>query len=229
MVFIDSLTLTVVTKQNKSSEKIGYVSCFHKIALNSPYSWLIYTPHRKLKPKMFFKTVFRQALTYSMFRTVKKTNFSLRRNLHQSSYYCANNKDGQQSTALTLSKHFEQIQNKNKNTYLEMIQMFVSNDSVYRRGHVEFIYAALRHMESFGVQRDLEVYKSLIDIMPKGKFIPTNLLQVEFMHYPKQQQCIIDLLEQMEDNGKHINYIYRISSVVLGRCHAWLWNGGYAN
>jgi signaling intermediate in Toll pathway protein len=37
--------------------------------------------------------------------------------------------------------------------------------------------------------------------MPKGKFIPTNLFQVEFQHYPKQQQCIIDLLAQMEDNG----------------------------
>lgn len=27
------------------------------------------------------------------------------------------------------------------------------------------------------------------------------MIQAEFMHYPKQQQCVIDLLEQMEDNG----------------------------
>lgn len=56
-------------------------------------------------------------------------------------------------------------------------------------------------MEDYGVEKDLQVYKALIDVMPKGKFLPQNIFQAEFMHYPKQQQCIIDLLEQMEDNG----------------------------
>ncbi|XP_018574969.1 evolutionarily conserved signaling intermediate in Toll pathway, mitochondrial [Anoplophora glabripennis] len=96
---------------------------------------------------------------------------------------------------------FQEIENKNKNTYLEMVKIFVNRDNVYRRGHVEFIYSALKNMEEFGVHKDLEVYKALIDVLPKGKFIPTNVLQAEFMHYPKQQQCIIDLLQQMEDNG----------------------------
>jgi signaling intermediate in Toll pathway protein len=97
---------------------------------------------------------------------------------------------------------FESIQNKSKDTFLELIRVFESRD-VHRRGHVEFIYAALRHMDEFGVNKDLEVYKSLIDILPKGKYIPTNIFQAEFQHYPKQQQCIIDVLEQMEDNGKY--------------------------
>nr|XP_023015968.1 evolutionarily conserved signaling intermediate in Toll pathway, mitochondrial [Leptinotarsa decemlineata] len=96
---------------------------------------------------------------------------------------------------------FENMQDKNKNTYLEMVKIFINRDHIYRRGHVEFIYSALKNMKTFGVNKDLEVYKALIDILPKGKFIPTNILQAEFMHYPKQQQCIIDLLEQMEDNG----------------------------
>jgi len=60
----------------------------------------------------------------------------------------------------------------------------------------------MKHMAEYGVAKDLQTYKALIDVMPKGKMIPTNLFQVEFMHYPKQQQCIIDLLDQMEDNGK---------------------------
>ena len=34
--------------------------------------------------------------------------------------------------------------------------------------------------------------------------IPTNVFQAEFNHYPKQQQCAIDLLEKMEDNGRLI-------------------------
>lgn len=102
---------------------------------------------------------------------------------------------------------FENIQEKNRKTYLETIKIFVNRDSIYRRGHVDFIYSAMKNMEQFGVSKDIEVYKALIDILPKGKFIPTNIIQAEFMHYPKQQQCIIDLLEQMEDNGMKQYYL----------------------
>lgn len=102
--------------------------------------------------------------------------------------------------ALILKGAFEVVDTKDKNSYLEMIDIFMNKD-VHRRNHVEFIYAALKNMEEFGVIRDIDVYKKLINVMPKGKFIPTNLFQVEFQHYPKQQQCIIDLLDQMEDNG----------------------------
>ncbi|KAK7872663.1 hypothetical protein R5R35_002658 [Gryllus longicercus] len=104
-----------------------------------------------------------------------------------------------ESKELVLQDYFNS-ENKDKETYLCMVDMFKGRD-IHRRGHVEFIYAALRHMEEFNVHKDLEVYKSLIDILPKGKFIPQNIFQAEFMHYPKQQQCAIDILEKMEDNG----------------------------
>ncbi|XP_055379107.1 evolutionarily conserved signaling intermediate in Toll pathway, mitochondrial [Condylostylus longicornis] len=100
----------------------------------------------------------------------------------------------------TLREGFESISDKSKDTFLDMVKIF-ENKSISRRSHVEFIYTALKNMESFGVHTDIEVYKALINVMPKGKFIPTNIFQAEFMHYPKQQQCIIDLLEQMEDCG----------------------------
>ena len=77
-----------------------------------------------------------------------------------------------------------------------MIDIFINKD-VNRRNHTEFIYAALKSMKEYGVQRDLIVYKKLIEVMPKGKFIPTNLFQVEFQHYPKQQQCIIGKITYM--------------------------------
>lgn len=115
---------------------------------------------------------------------------------------------------------FANAAKKDRNTYLEMIKIFEGQD-IRRRGHVEFIYAALRHMEEFGVHKDLDVYKSLIDVLPKGKFIPKNIFQAEFMHYPKQQMCAVDLLEQMENNGdfnirrfivcKHFNFKYIIN------------------
>ncbi|XP_046437400.1 evolutionarily conserved signaling intermediate in Toll pathway, mitochondrial-like isoform X1 [Daphnia pulex] len=89
---------------------------------------------------------------------------------------------------------------RNKDTFLEAVKIYTTRPGP-RRAQVEFIYAALKEMEEFGVHRDLEAYKDIIDILPKGKYIPTNMFQAEFMHYPKQQQCIIDVLEQMENNG----------------------------
>lgn len=103
--------------------------------------------------------------------------------------------------AMILKGSFEQELNKDKTSYLDMIKIFETKDK-HRRNHVEFIYAALKNMEDYGVHKDLAVYKALVDVMPKGKFIPTNMFQAEFQHYPKQQQCMIDLLEQMEDNGE---------------------------
>lgn len=123
------------------------------------------------------------------------------------------NNEQNQSKALITRGVFENIANKNKQSYLDMVHIFEGRD-IHRRGHVEFIYAAMRNMEEFGVNKDLEVYKALIDVLPKGKFIPTNIFQAEFMHYPKQQQCAIDLLEQMEDNG-----IIRLIRCSLKRNH----------
>ncbi|XP_026724950.1 evolutionarily conserved signaling intermediate in Toll pathway, mitochondrial [Trichoplusia ni] len=100
---------------------------------------------------------------------------------------------------VTVHDPFYSMPKKDKKNYLKVIKMFEVRDT-RRRGHVEFIYAALARMKEFGVQKDLEVYKALVDVLPKGKFIPSNIFQSEFMHYPKQQQCAVDLLEQMEDN-----------------------------
>jgi hypothetical protein len=99
---------------------------------------------------------------------------------------------------------FTEAEEKNRDSYLDLLH-FYKNREKNRRGHVEFIYAALKHMKEFGVHKDLEAYKALLDVMPKGKFVPQNFLQAEFQHYPKQQQCIIDLLEEMELNGEYFN------------------------
>lgn len=160
-----------------------------------------------------------------MLRTLLKLSFIGRNSLLTKKYERRlkisqnffSNQEKTSDKALIPRDPFADIQNKNKNSYLEMVKIFVNRDHIYRRGHVEFIYSALKNMETFGVHKDLEVYKALIDVLPKGddyfrycdgthflflgKFIPSNIFQAEFMHYPKQQQCIIDVLEQMEDNG----------------------------
>ena len=91
---------------------------------------------------------------------------------------------------------------KDKRTFQDAIVKYDFVQGTHKRGHVEFIYAALSRMKEYGVERDLETYKKLLDVFPKGKLIPRNAWQVEFMHYPKQQQCCIDVLDQMESNGK---------------------------
>ena len=36
--------------------------------------------------------------------------------------------------------------------------------------------------------------------MPKGKYVPETFLQAEFQHYPKQQDCIVELLDQVSND-----------------------------
>lgn len=107
--------------------------------------------------------------------------------------------DKEPTRALTLYS-FENVNKKEKETFLDVIHMYESQEPM-RRGHVDFIKAAMNYMDEFGVNEDLEVYKKLIDVMPKGRFISTSPLVADFMYHPKQQQCIIDLLEKMEGNG----------------------------
>lgn len=100
---------------------------------------------------------------------------------------------------------FYNVEQKNKKTYLDMLKMYQMEK--YRSGHVEFINTAVKHLDDFGVNEDLETYKQLIQVLPAGKFVPQNYLQSEYMHYPKHQQCIIDLLQKMEDNGNLLHLL----------------------
>lgn len=105
--------------------------------------------------------------------------------------------------------NFEGIIKKDRETFIRMVNIFINKD-VHRRNHVEFIFAAMKQMKEFGVERDLSCYKALIDVMPKGKFIATNMFQAEFMHYPKQQNCMMDLMCEMEWNGEQHFSLSRI-------------------
>ncbi|XP_029382196.1 evolutionarily conserved signaling intermediate in Toll pathway, mitochondrial isoform X1 [Echeneis naucrates] len=97
---------------------------------------------------------------------------------------------------------FEQVaqEAKTKAMFNKVVDIFTKRD-IRRRGHVEFIYAALRKMPEFGVERDLTVYNKLLDVFPKEVFVPRNFIQRMFNHYPRQQECAVQLLEQMENYG----------------------------
>ncbi|XP_011877788.1 PREDICTED: evolutionarily conserved signaling intermediate in Toll pathway, mitochondrial [Vollenhovia emeryi] len=94
---------------------------------------------------------------------------------------------------------FANVERKERMAYLDILRQYKNNNEM-RRGHVEFIQVALKYMDEFGVNRDLAVYKSLLDVLPKGKFIPRNYMQSILMHYPKQQYVAVELLVKMERN-----------------------------
>lgn len=103
-------------------------------------------------------------------------------------------------------KYFEQ-EIKNKETFLELLEVFKSKK--YKTGHNEFIYAALNRMEDYGVDEDLECYKQIIDVMPKGKMMATNSWLAGMEYYPKHQDCILDVISKMETKRKLIlNCVY---------------------
>lgn len=126
---------------------------------------------------------------------------SYTRGVHTSGFRSKDNKENKENKPSTLVlQAFADAKSKEKEAYLDIIRQYKSNNEL-RRGHVEFIQVALKYMDEFGVNRDLGVYKVLLDVLPKGKFIPTNIFQTMIMHYPKQQYIAIDLLCKMEKNS----------------------------
>lgn len=90
---------------------------------------------------------------------------------------------------------------KDKEVFLDKCENFQRTVTKHRHGQVEFIYAALRHMKDFGVHKDLQAYKGLMDIFPKDVMVPTNIFQNMFFHFEKQQRCATEILHKMELAG----------------------------
>lgn len=105
-----------------------------------------------------------------------------------------------EATQLITEQYFVNKDNKNKESFQGALDIFKHNDT-RGRGTVEFIDGALRNMEHFGVHKDLASYKKLMDVFPKGKYIPENRLQADFYHYPKQQECACRVLTAMRTNN----------------------------
>uniref|UniRef100_A0A8C2E4Y3 ECSIT signaling integrator n=1 Tax=Cyprinus carpio TaxID=7962 RepID=A0A8C2E4Y3_CYPCA len=103
---------------------------------------------------------------------------------------------------------------KTKADFNRVVDVFSKKD-IRRRGHVEFIYAALKKMPEFGVERDITVYNKLLDVFPKEVFMPRNFIQRMFNHYPRQQECGVQLLEQMENYGVCLCFCRRVNHFAL--------------
>ena len=110
------------------------------------------------------------------------------------------------------------LRNKpNKEGFLKVIGGFISKDK-QRRGHVKFIYTAMKYMEDFDVQNDLMVYNELLDVIPKGKYHNKTILDIVWPKPHPQIDCALELLTLMEDNGiRPDNMTYTILLEVFGK------------
>lgn len=90
---------------------------------------------------------------------------------------------------------------KNLETFVKAVDMYNSIEKVYKRGMVEFIEEGLKRIPEFGLEKNLDAYKMLVTVFPKEELKAKSGVQVAHMHYPKQQQCAIDLMDKMEGYG----------------------------
>jgi len=89
---------------------------------------------------------------------------------------------------------------KNKQAFLDVIEAY-KIQFPNRRGHVEFIRAALRRMKDFGVERDSESYKKLLSVFPVGPYRHQSMLQVSVRFWPKQNETASAIVSAMESQG----------------------------
>ena len=88
----------------------------------------------------------------------------------------------------------------------------------FLRGHVDFITLALHRMDEFGLQQDLLSYNRLLDIIPKGRYKPKNLLDSVWPRPLPQIDLALRLLTKMEEHGVRPDFTtYDLLCEVFGK------------
>lgn len=77
---------------------------------------------------------------------------------------------------------------------------FVVRDK-HRRTHLKFISTALEKVDEFGLQRHLQIYKDMLDLFPKGRFVNKTLFDALWPKRTPQMELALKILQKMEDEG----------------------------
>ncbi|KAM4754533.1 evolutionarily conserved signaling intermediate in Toll pathway, mitochondrial [Cyanocitta cristata] len=70
-----------------------------------------------------------------------------------------------------------------------------------RGGRLALVEAALAAMPALGVERSLGAYNGLLRLLPRGPWVPRGPVQRLLFPFPRQQECGLQVLEQMERYG----------------------------
>ncbi|XP_068034973.1 evolutionarily conserved signaling intermediate in Toll pathway, mitochondrial [Anomalospiza imberbis] len=70
-----------------------------------------------------------------------------------------------------------------------------------RGGRLALVEAALAALPALGAERSLAAYNALLRLLPRGAWVPRGAVQRLLFPFPRQQECGLRLLEQMERYG----------------------------
>ncbi|CAN8175366.1 unnamed protein product [Coccothraustes coccothraustes] len=70
-----------------------------------------------------------------------------------------------------------------------------------RGGRLALVEAALAALPALGAERSLRAYNALLRLLPRGPWVPRGPVQRLLFPFPRQQECGLRLLEQMERHG----------------------------
>lgn len=80
------------------------------------------------------------------------------------------------------------------------LQEFLVRDK-HRRTHLKFIGTALEKVDGFGLQKNIQIYKDLLDLFPKGRFVNRTLFDALWPRRTPQMELALKILQKMEDEG----------------------------
>lgn len=80
------------------------------------------------------------------------------------------------------------------------LQEFLVRDK-HRRTHLKFISTALEKVDEFGVQKNIQIYKDILDLFPKGRFVNRTLFDALWPRRTPQMELALRILQKMEDEG----------------------------
>uniref|UniRef100_A0A0R3X7I5 ECSIT domain-containing protein n=1 Tax=Hydatigena taeniaeformis TaxID=6205 RepID=A0A0R3X7I5_HYDTA len=101
----------------------------------------------------------------------------------------------------TLGLKRSQLKQLKKATFLDTIELFKARSGSSRRGFNEFILAAMREMRAYEVEGDLEAYKALLSVLPRGgRLKAKSILHADVGGYMEQQATVVRLLLQLNTN-----------------------------
>uniref|UniRef100_A0A0R3T7N5 ECSIT domain-containing protein n=1 Tax=Rodentolepis nana TaxID=102285 RepID=A0A0R3T7N5_RODNA len=97
-------------------------------------------------------------------------------------------------------KH-SQIKAIKKAAFLDTVELYKARSGAPRQGFNEFILAALKQMKDYEVADDLEAYKALLSVLPRGgRLKAKSFLHADMGAYKQQQDTVTRLLMQLNDS-----------------------------
>ena len=87
-----------------------------------------------------------------------------------------------------------------KEGFINAVEIFINKNKI-RRHHVDFITTAMKFIEPYGLEKDIEVYNKLIDVFPRNKFVNRTLFDAVWPKPHPQINLALDILTKMEWQG----------------------------